>query len=115
MQKNKEYYSRLNWSFNIYRENDYYVLESNEIQGAAVSCKDLDVGIKDIKEVLMSIIEMKLESGDEIPEPIAPHKFNGKISYRTKPQIHAILAQKAKMSRKSMSSLLDEYVLQNAR
>ncbi len=64
-------------------------------------------GMKDIQQVIKGSIELYLEQGDEVPEPIRKEKFKGHISYRTTSERHYHLAKLAQQKHGSMNKALD--------
>jgi predicted HicB family RNase H-like nuclease len=63
--------------------------------------------MRNIKEVLTSAIELYLEQGDPIPEPINKEQFKGNIAYRTTSERHHSLAKLAQQKSISMNKALD--------
>lgn len=66
--------------------------------------------MKLIKEALTLAIELYLESGDEIPEPINEDDYKGNIAYRTTPRRHYLIAQQAQKKRMSLSRFIDNLI-----
>ncbi len=110
--KDLSYYLGLPWTYTIETETckseTYYIIRVNELPGACTDNEDLNEGMKDIKEVITLIVEMSIEEGREIPEPVDPKKFKGNIAYRTDSKRHYNLARIATRKHKSISKTIDE-------
>jgi antitoxin HicB len=109
--KDLKYYLKLNWSYTIeqssHKGKRLYIVRVNELPGVCTDAKTIDEGMKNIQEALAAAIELYLEQGDEIPEPINKEEFKGKISYRTTSERHFSLAKLAQQRHISMNKALD--------
>jgi predicted HicB family RNase H-like nuclease len=63
--------------------------------------------MKNIQDAIAATIELYLEQGDPIPEPVKKEEFKGKISYRTTSERHYSLAKLAQQKHVSMNKALD--------
>ena len=112
MEKFLDYYLNLPWSyrFDWDDEDKIYVASVIELEGCNSHGKTVQEAQEMIKDALHSYIETLLHFGDPIPEPVNKSEFKGKIPYRTSPEKHYKLAQKAQRSKKSINKLIDEAV-----
>ena len=109
--KRLKYYLDLDWSFTIeqstHKGKKFFIIRINELPGVCTDAKTIEEGMKDIKNVLKATIELYLEQGDPIPEPIKKEEFKGNIAYRTSSERHYILAKLAQLKHVSMNRALD--------
>ena len=85
--KDLKYYLKLNWSYTVevdsHKGKKIYIIRVNELPGVCTDAPTIVKGMKDIQAAIKGAIELYLEQGDPIPEPINKETFNGNISYRT--------------------------------
>ena len=109
--KNLKYYLGLNWSYTIeqskHKGQKFFIIRVNELPGVCTDATTVDKGMKDIQEALAGTIELYLEQGDPIPEPISKEVFKGNIAYRTSSERHYHLAKLAQQKHISMNKALD--------
>lgn len=109
--KDLDYYLNLPWTYTIenesYKGKNYFVIYVNELPGICTDAEDLNEGIEEIKDAIACAVEIYLERGEPVPEPINKEKFKGKILYRTDSQRHYNVAKLAKTMNKSISKTLD--------
>lgn len=109
--KDLNYYLGLNWSYTIqqcvHEEKKIYIIRVNELPGVCTDSKSIEKGMKDIQEALAGAIELYLEQGEPIPEPIRKEKFKGNLAYRTTSERHYYLAKFAQQRHVSMNKALD--------
>ena len=109
--KNLNYYLNLNWSYTIeqdtHKGKKFYIIRVNEIPGVCTDASTVEKGMKGIKDALAGAIELFMEQGDVIPEPIKKEEFKGKIAYRTTSDRHYYLAKFAQQNHVSMNKALD--------
>jgi antitoxin HicB len=114
--KNKtvDYYLRLPWTYTIETEThkgkSYFIIRVNELPGICTDAADLNRGMEEIKEAIACAIEIYLEKGEPVPEPIDRSHYRGNISYRTDTERHYRIAKTAKAMHKSISKTLDMIV-----
>ena len=114
--KNKtiDYYLDLPWTYTIetelYKGKSYFIIRVNELPGICTDAKDLNVGMSDIKEAIACAVEIYLEKGEPVPEPIDRSHYKGNISYRTDSERHYRIAKAARAMHKSISRTLDAIV-----
>lgn len=109
--KNLKYYLGLNWSYTIeqdvYRRKKFYIIRVNELPGVCTDANTIEEAMQNIQDALEATIELYLEQGDSIPEPIDKEKFKGNIAYRTTSERHYYLAKLAQQKHVSMNKALD--------
>jgi|SRR5580700_9311529 predicted RNase H-like HicB family nuclease len=111
IKKDLNYYLNLNWSYtieqDIHKRKKFYIIRVNELPGVCTDATTMERGMKDIKEAIAGAIELYIEQGDTVPEPINKEGFKGKISYRTTSERHYHLAKIAQQRHVSMNKALD--------
>jgi antitoxin HicB len=109
--KDLKYYLRLNWSYTIeqdfYKRKKFYIIRVNELPGVCTDANTIEEGLQNIQDAITATIELYLEQGDLIPEPINKEKFKGNIAYRTTSERHYYLAKLAQQKHISMNKALD--------
>jgi len=109
--KDLRYYLGLNWSYTIeqstHKGRKFYIIRVNELPGVCTDAKTIEEGMKEIQDSIAATIELYLEHGDPIPEPIVKEKFKGNIAYRTTRDRHYHLAKLAQQNHMSMNKTLD--------
>lgn len=109
-----DYYLDLPWTYTVETEShkgkNYYIIRVNELPGICTDSEDLNEGMENIKEAIMCAVEIYLEKGEPVPEPIDRSHYKGNISYRTDSERHYLIAKTAKTMHKSISRTLDAIV-----
>ena len=109
--KNLKYYLGLNWSYTIeqahHKGKKFYIIRVNELTGVCTDATTIEKGMKNIRDAIAATIELYLEQGDPIPEPVNKEEFKGNISYRTTSERHYFLAKLAQQKHVSMNKALD--------
>lgn len=109
--KDLKYYLELNWSYTIEQDvhqgKKFYIIRVNELPGVCTDAKTVEEGMRNIQDAIAGTIELYLEQGDPIPEPINKEKFKGNIAYRTTSERHYSLAKLAQYKHVSMNKALD--------
>lgn len=109
--KDLKYYLGLNWSYTIeqdvYKKKKFYIIRVNELPGVCTDATTIEEGLRNIQDAIAATIELYLEQGDPIPEPINKEEFKGKIAYRTTSERHYFLAKLAQQKHVSMNKALD--------
>jgi antitoxin HicB len=109
--KDLKYYLGLNWSYTIEQDfhagKKFYIIRVNELPGVCTDANTIEKGMKNIRDAIAATIELYLEQGDLIPEPVNKEEFKGKISYRTTSERHYFLAKLAQQKHVSMNRALD--------
>lgn len=69
-----KYYLGLNWSYtieqDIHKGKRFYIIRVNELPGVCTDAKTIEEGMKEIQDAIKATIELYLEQGDPIPEPL---------------------------------------------
>jgi predicted RNase H-like HicB family nuclease len=111
IKKNLKYYLDLNWSYTIeqahHNGKKFYIIRVNELPGVCTDATTVEKGMKNIRDSIAATIELYLEQGDPIPEPVNKEEFKGNISYRTTSERHYFLAKLAQQKHVSMNKALD--------
>jgi predicted RNase H-like HicB family nuclease len=111
IKKDLKYYLDLNWSYTV--EQDYhkgkkfFIVRVNELPGVCTDGKTIEEAMENIQDAIAATIELYLEQGDLIPEPVKKEEFKGKIAYRTTSERHYYLAKVARQNHISMNKALD--------
>lgn len=109
--KDLNYYLSLNWSFSVEqilnKGKKIYIIRVNELPGVCTDATSIEKGMKEIQDSIAATIELYLEQGDPIPEPINKEEFKGNIAYRTTRERHYYLAKLAQEKHISMNKALD--------
>jgi len=109
--KDLKYYLALNWSYTIEQDicnrKRSYIIRVNELPGVCTDASTIEEGMQNIQDAIIATIELYLEQGDPIPEPISQENFKGNIAYRTTSARHYHLAKLAQQKRISMNKALD--------
>lgn len=109
--KDIKYYLKLNWSYTLeqssHKGKKFFIIRVNELPGVCTDAKTVEEGMQEIQDVLKTTLELYLEQGDPIPEPIKKEDYKGNIAYRTSSERHFILAKLAQQQHVSMSKALD--------
>ncbi|HEY4832665.1 MAG TPA: type II toxin-antitoxin system HicB family antitoxin [Waddliaceae bacterium] len=112
--KNLDYYINLPWTYTIETEihkgKSYYIIRVNELPGICTDNEDLNEGMESIKEAIACAVEIYLERGEPVPEPVDRSHYKGRILYRTDSERHYLIAKAAKSMHKSISKTLDVIV-----
>ena len=111
IKKDLKYYLGLNWSYTIeqdfHKGKKFYIIRVNELPGVCTDASTIEKGMKNIQDAIAATIELYLEQGDIIPEPVNKEKFKGNIAYRTTSERHYYLAKLAQQNHISMNKALD--------
>lgn len=105
-----EKYVNLPWSYTVEQERGYYIVYVNELPGVCTDGETIAEAMDNIEEAIYATVELYLEQGKEIPQPIDKSKYKGNISYRTSPDRHYKIAKIASQQHRSMSKTLDMLV-----
>lgn len=69
-------------------EDDVWTSGVLEVPGAINEGADPNEAITGAKEALEAILEVRLEDGLEIPEPLETRQFSGRMQLRLNPELH---------------------------
>ncbi len=111
IKKDLQYYMKLNWSYTIeqdmHEKKKIYIIRVNELPGVCTDAFSIEEGMIEIQDAIAGTIELYLEQGDPIPEPIKKEDYKGNIAYRTTRERHYNLAKLAQHKHVSMNKALD--------
>ncbi|WP_327866118.1 type II toxin-antitoxin system HicB family antitoxin [Aneurinibacillus aneurinilyticus] len=109
--KDVNYYLNLPYSVQIQHMNDesgqYYYAKVMELDGCHADGRTVEEAYKNLRVVMSDWIDIKLEHGDPIPEPVPEEEYSGKFVVRVPKSLHRQLAQMA--AKEGIS--LNQYVL----
>jgi len=100
-------YVDMPWSYTVEQEDGYFIVYVNELPGICTDAETIAEAMIEIKDAIYAAIELYLDQGREIPEPLNKAKFKGNIAYRTSAERHYRIAKMAQQSHKSLSKTLD--------
>ena len=99
MKKNIDYYLDLPYSISIQRREDEdgvcYVGKVLELDGCHSHGATKNEAFANLQEAMAGYLEVKLEYGDFIPEPVKADGFSGKILLRLPKSLHQRLFYEA--------------------
>ncbi|MFZ4402950.1 MAG: type II toxin-antitoxin system HicB family antitoxin [Pseudobdellovibrionaceae bacterium] len=98
----KKYSYRAEWS----EEDDVYIARALEIPSILAHAKTPEDAIKEVKTPLAMALEVMLEENQVLPEPIALHKFKGRLLVRTTPELHKEITIQAAESGVSVNQFI---------
>ncbi|WP_047153218.1 type II toxin-antitoxin system HicB family antitoxin [Aneurinibacillus tyrosinisolvens] len=107
--KNIEYYMNLPYTLEFTKgigEDNYFYVRVKELEGCASYGDTLREAYESIREAMEGWIEVKLEYGDPVPEPV-DDDYSGKFNVRIPKSLHkhlTVMAEKEGVS-------LNQYVL----
>lgn len=112
MTKDLNYYLSLPWTYRFEWDSrdNHYVASVIELAGCKSCGKTISEATEMIQDALENYLETLLEYGDPVPEPAKPSDYKGVITYRTSPEKHFKIAQKAAVEGKSINKLIDEII-----
>ena len=98
-EKKVNYYMGLPYNITmqeIYDESGhYFYAKVMELDGCQSHGETADEAYANIREAMEGWIEVKLEFGDHIPEPVADNAYSGKFNVRIPKSLHMRLAAEA--------------------
>lgn len=108
-QKDLNYYLSLPYTFQIRRFEDEdgvsYWANVKELDGCHTSADTWQEAYTELQEVLKAHIEIKLEFGDPIPEPV-DQDYSGKFNLRVPKTLHKHLATMAEEEGVSLNQFI---------
>jgi predicted RNase H-like HicB family nuclease len=116
IKKNKslDYYLKLPWSYTVITAiedgESFFIVRVNELPGVCTDASTVEEAMTLIKQALKGAIELYIENNEEVPEPINPETYKGKIAYRTTSKRHLRLVREATIQNKSLSAVIDECI-----
>lgn len=113
MEKEKrgiEYYLQLPYSVLLHQVDDqgkkYWLAEVPELPGCTSHGLIVDEAVKNVEEAKKEWILDSLEEGDEVPVPLEPDKYSGKMIVRMSRSLHRALSLLAESERLSLNQLM---------
>ena len=105
--KDINYYLGLPYNVTVQRyrdaSGDYYYARVLELDGCQSHGVTFEEAYLNIREAMEGWIEVKLEFGDPIPEPISDNNYSGKFNIRIPKSLHRRLAMEAENEGVSMN------------
>ena len=106
MSKNFEYYMSLPYKITLYPALEGgYVVEIPELPGCLSQAETKEEAMTMIEDAKAAWLDIALESGKEIPEPITEEQYSGKFVVRVPKSLHKSLAERAKEEKVSLNQL----------
>lgn len=81
-----------------------------EIPGAVAEGDSYEEALHNLDEGLADLIEVMIEEGQPIPEPVSQRSYSGRLQVRLTPSLHARAALYAKMEGVSLNRVLSDAV-----
>jgi len=110
MKKDLNYYLNLNYPMTIIKDVEdgevYYIADLPDLPGCGAHGRTVDEAIKSLEEAKELWIEMSLEKGMQIPEPVSDEEFSGKYLLRMPPKLHMKLTTMAKTEELSLNQFI---------
>jgi predicted RNase H-like HicB family nuclease len=116
IKKNKslDYYLKLPWSYTVITAiedgESFFIVRVNELPGVCTDAPTVEEAMTLIKQAIKGAIELYIDNNEEVPEPINPQIYKGKILYRTTGKRHLRLVREATIQNKSLSAVIDECI-----
>ena len=104
MLQNDRYTYRVLWS----EEDGEYVGLCAEFPSLSWLASDQEEALRGIRQVVADVVADLLESGEEIPEPLATKNYSGHFVVRVTPELHRQLAIEAAESKVSLNRLAND-------
>jgi len=93
-QKDLHYYLSLPYTFQVRKTENGYWANVKEIDGCHTPASTIEEAYRDLEMILKDHIEIRLENGNPIPEPV-DQEYSGKFNVRVPKTLHKQLAQEA--------------------
>src|SRR5688572_7976932 len=95
----------------IYREApDLYVVEVLEFPGVAAEGATADEAVHKLDLALASVLDVILDNGEEVPDPLAAVTYSGRLNLRIPPRLHADAARAAAVENVSLNRFLSDAI-----
>jgi len=112
VRKNLDYYLNLNYPITITKDEDegevYFEAEIPDLPGCGSYGKTIEEALNNLEEAKKLWLEVSLERGLPIPEPIREEKYSGKFLLRIPPKLHMKLALNAKKEGLSLNQYVNK-------
>jgi len=110
MKKDLSYYLSLDYPFTLSKDSDnekvYFIADIPDLPGCGAQGETIEKALKSLEEAKKLWIEVSLEKGLEIPEPVSEDDFSGKYLLRIPPKLHMLLTQSAKKEGLSLNQYM---------
>ena len=93
-------------------EDGGYTARVLEFPGCISGGDTASEAIEMIDDALRLVIEVMLDHGDTIPEPLSDRDFSGHLNLRIPPSLHARASERAALEGVSLNRLLSDAVAQ---
>ena len=107
MERDIGYYMSLPYNITIQEvhdeSGDYFYVRVLELDGCQSHGSTVDEAYLNIREAMEGWLEVKLEFGDPIPEPLSDNDYSGKFNIRIPKSLHRRLAMEAEKEGVSMN------------
>ena len=106
MKKTLDYYMGLPYNYSLYHsEEGGYVIEIPDLPGCITQGETAEEALNMIEDAKRCWIEVALEDGRQIPEPITDD-YSGKFNVRVPKSLHKTLSDQAKKENISLNQLI---------
>ena len=96
MKKDLNYYMNLPYSFVVQhvkdKDGDYYWARVTELDGCHSHGETRAIAMDNLMDAFEGYLEVKLEYGDPIPEPVTDDSYSGRFMVRIPKSLHRKLA-----------------------
>lgn len=108
IKKNLEYYISLPYKVLLYpAEEGGYAVEIPELPGCISQGQTLEEAYEMIQDAKRGWIDLALQNGEIIPEPVRTEEYSGKFNIRMPKSLHRTLAAKAKEEKVSLNQYIN--------
>jgi len=105
--KDLAYYMSLPYTFKLQEMSDedgkFFFVKVSELEGCMSDGRTMDEAMESVKEAMKDWIEVAIEHGDVIPEPINVEEYSGKFVVRIPKTLHHRLAHEATLEGVSLN------------
>lgn len=112
MKKKNNYKHKYSLNIRWAEEDQCYFGEFPELPGCATHGNTVEEVIQNANDAVESWREAAKESGIPIPEPVSIKKWSGTFTTRLDPNMHRMLAVKAKQKGKTLTKFIQEVLKQ---
>ncbi|UOF90981.1 type II toxin-antitoxin system HicB family antitoxin [Fodinisporobacter ferrooxydans] len=108
-EKNLDYYLSLPYTITLIpAQEGGYVVKINELPGCLSQGETVEEALSMIEDAKRAWIEVALEVGNDIPEPVrGEEEYSGKFNVRVPKSLHRLLAEKAKEEKVSLNQYVN--------
>ncbi len=94
---------RAEWS----EEDDVFIAFALELPSVKAHSNTPEGAVKEVKTPIRMALEMMIENGEKLPEPLSTQSYKGNLSVRTTPEKHKEIAIRAAEAHVS----INQYIL----